>query len=110
MAAKSPSTPSRAKVVECQHASEREVIAANAERDSIKYKLVEYMQDKVGGEFDGHISGLTDWGMYVEIEPTKVEGMIEGDSSVRNREYSDGISSAASACETVCSSKQMSRV
>ena len=62
--------------LECQHASEREVIAANAERDSIKYKLVEYMMDKVGGEFDGHISGLTDWGMYVEIEPSKVEGMV----------------------------------
>lgn len=61
---------------QCKYASEREVIAANAERDSIKYKLVEYMQDKIGGEFEGHISGLTDWGMYVEIEPTKIEGMI----------------------------------
>lgn len=61
---------------QCLHASEREVIAANAERDSIKYKLVEFMQDKVGGEFSGHISGLTEWGMYVEIEPTKIEGMV----------------------------------
>lgn len=61
---------------QCKHASEREVIAAEAERSSIKYKLVEFMQDKVGGEFEGHISGLTDWGMYVEIEPTKIEGMI----------------------------------
>jgi len=61
---------------QCEHASEREVIAANAERDSIKYKLVEYMQDKIGQEFEGHISGLTDWGMYVEIEPTKIEGMV----------------------------------
>ncbi len=61
---------------QCVHASEREGIAAQAERDSIKYKLVEFMQDKVGGEFDGHISGLTDWGMYVEVEPTKIEGMI----------------------------------
>ena len=62
--------------VECQHASEREVVAAEAERTSTKYKLVEYMQDKVGMEFDGHVSGVTEWGMYVEIEPTKVEGMV----------------------------------
>lgn len=61
---------------QCKHASEREVIAAEAERSSTKYKLVEFMQDKVGGEFDGHISGLTEWGMYVEIEPTKIEGMV----------------------------------
>ena len=61
---------------QCKHASEREVIAADAERDSIKYKLVEYMQDKIGNEYEGHISGLTEWGMYVEIEPTKVEGMV----------------------------------
>lgn len=61
---------------QCKHASEREVIAASAERDSTKYKLVEFMEDKVGQEFEGHISGLTDWGMYVEIEPTKIEGMV----------------------------------
>lgn len=61
---------------QCKHASEREVIAAEAERSSTKYKLVEFMQDRVGGEFDGHISGLTEWGMYVEIEPTKIEGMV----------------------------------
>lgn len=60
----------------CKHSSEREVIAAEAERASIKYKLVEFMQDKVGFEFEGHISGLTEWGMYVEVEPTKIEGMI----------------------------------
>ena len=62
--------------IECQHASEREVVAADAERTSIKYKLVEYMQDKVGQEFDGRVSGVTEWGMYVEIEPSKVEGMV----------------------------------
>lgn len=60
----------------CKYASEREIVAAEAERSSIKYKLVEFMQDKVGYEFEGHISGLTEWGMYVEIEPTKVEGMV----------------------------------
>ena len=62
--------------VQCKYSSEREVIAAEAERSSIKYKLVEFMQDKVGYEFEGHISGLTEWGMYVEIEPTKIEGMV----------------------------------
>ena len=61
---------------QCQHASEREQIAANAERDSIKYKLIEFMQDKVGQEFEGTVSGLTDWGMYVEIHPTMIEGMV----------------------------------
>lgn len=60
----------------CKYASEREIVAADAERASIKYKLVEFMQEKVGFEFDGHISGLTDWGMYVEVEPTKIEGMV----------------------------------
>ena len=60
----------------CKHSSEREIIAAEAERSSIKYKLVEYMQDKVGYEFEGHVSGLTDWGMYVEVEPTRIEGMV----------------------------------
>lgn len=60
----------------CKYSSEREIVAAEAERSSIKYKLVEFMQDKVGFEFEGHISGLTEWGMYVEIEPTKIEGMV----------------------------------
>ena len=60
----------------CKHASEREIVAAEAERASIKYKLVEYMQDKVGFTFGGHISGLTEWGMYVEVEPTMIEGMV----------------------------------
>ena len=62
--------------LQCKHASEREVVAAEAERESVKYKMVEFMQDKVGQEFDGHISGVTEWGIYVEIEPTKIEGMI----------------------------------
>ena len=61
---------------QCKHASEREVVAAEAERESIKYKLVEFMEDKVGQEYDGHVSGVTQWGIYVEIEPTKIEGMI----------------------------------
>ena len=60
----------------CEYCSQREQVAADAERTSIKYKLVEFMQDKVGYEYDGMISGLTDWGMYVEIDPTKIEGMV----------------------------------
>ena len=60
----------------CKYASEREIVAAEAERASIKYKLVEFMQDKVGYTFGGHISGLTEWGMYVEVDPTKIEGMV----------------------------------
>lgn len=61
---------------QCKHASEREIIAAEAERSSIKYKIVEFMQDKIGQEFDGTVSGVTEWGMYVEIDGTKVEGMV----------------------------------
>ena len=61
---------------QCVHASEREIVATDAERASVKYKLVEFMQDKIGQEFDAHVSGVTEWGMYAEIEPTKVEGMI----------------------------------
>ena len=62
--------------LQCQHASEREIIAAEAERESIKYKVIEYMQDKVGQEFDGNISGVTEWGLYVEVADTKIEGMV----------------------------------
>ena len=60
----------------CEHSSVREQIATDAERASIKYKMVEFMQDKIGRMFDGHVSGLTEWGIYVEVDPTKVEGMI----------------------------------
>jgi ribonuclease R len=61
---------------QCKHASEREVVAAEAERESTKYKLVEFMEDKIGQEFDGNVSGVTEWGIYVEINPTKIEGMV----------------------------------
>ncbi len=60
----------------CKHSSAREQLATDAERASIKYKLSEFMQDKVGNEYDGTVSGVTEWGLYVEIEPTKVEGMV----------------------------------
>ena len=60
----------------CVHCSEREVIAAEAERASVKYKMVEFMADKVGEEFDGQVSGLSEWGVFVELENSIVEGMI----------------------------------
>ena len=61
---------------ECVYASQREQIAMDADRASVKYKTVEYMADKTGMEFDGHITGLTEWGMYVAIEPSQIEGMV----------------------------------
>ena len=60
----------------CEHASEMEQLAANAERASIKYKQVEYMSERTGQVFDGVISGVTEWGIYVEINENKCEGMI----------------------------------
>ncbi len=60
----------------CRHSSAMEQRAVNAERSSIKYKQVEFMQDKVGQVFDGVISGVTDWGIYVELNDSKCEGMI----------------------------------
>jgi ribonuclease R len=60
----------------CEHSSEREVVAAEAERASIKYKMVEFMQARLGEEFEGHISGITDWGIFVEIEENHIEGLV----------------------------------
>lgn len=59
----------------CQHSSDRENLAANAERDSIKYMQVKYMQNHQNEEFLGVISGVTEWGIYVEIVDNKCEGM-----------------------------------
>ena len=61
---------------ECDHCSQMEQLAANAERASIKYKQVEFMSDKVGKIFDGVISGVTEWGLYVELNENKCEGMV----------------------------------
>ena len=60
----------------CEHSSNMEQIAANAERASIKYKQVEFMSERLGQIFDGVISGVTEWGLYVELNENKCEGMI----------------------------------
>lgn len=62
--------------LQCKHCSQMEQVASNAERDSIKYKQVEFMSDKIGKVYDGVISGVTEWGVYVEINENKCEGMI----------------------------------
>ena len=60
----------------CEHASQMEQTAAMAERASIKYKEVEFMQDRIGQEYDGVISGVTEYGLYVELNENKCEGMV----------------------------------
>jgi ribonuclease R len=60
----------------CQHSSEMEKVAADAERASIKYKQVEFMESMIGEDFDGIVSGVTEWGIFVEMTETKCEGMV----------------------------------
>jgi len=60
----------------CEHASDMEQTAQNAERESIKYKMVEFMADKLGEEYDGHISGIQSYGIYVEIDENHCEGLV----------------------------------
>jgi len=60
----------------CRHSSEMEKRAADAERASIKYKQVEFMKDTIGNEYKGIVSGVTEWGIFVEIEENKCEGMV----------------------------------
>ncbi len=60
----------------CEHSSEMEQTAQNAERDSIKYKMVEFMADKVGQEYDAHISGIQSYGIYCEIDENHCEGLV----------------------------------
>ncbi|MDE6443232.1 MAG: ribonuclease R, partial [Muribaculaceae bacterium] len=61
---------------QCRHSSDMEQLAANAERASIRYKQVEYMQDRLGEVYDGVISGVTEWGFYVELNDNKCEGLV----------------------------------
>ena len=60
----------------CLHCNDMELTAQSAERDSIKYKMVEYMADKLGNEYDAHISGITSYGIYCEIDENHCEGMV----------------------------------
>ncbi len=60
----------------CEHCSSMEQLAASAERSSIKYKQVEYLSEHLGEEYEGVISGVTEWGIYVEINDNKCEGMV----------------------------------
>ena len=60
----------------CEHSSKRERLATDAERASIKYKQVEFMSDKIGRKFEGIISGVTEWGIYVELIENQCEGMV----------------------------------
>ncbi len=61
---------------QCKHSSEMEQLAANAERASIKYKQCEYLADRLGEIYDGIISGVTEWGLYVELNVNKCEGLV----------------------------------
>ena len=60
----------------CVHSTEREILASDAERASIKYKMAEFMKDRIGEIFEGTVSGLTEWGLYVEINENHIEGMV----------------------------------
>ena len=60
----------------CKHSTDMEIIASNAERDSIKYKMVEFMSDKVGNVYDAHISGIQSYGIYCEIDDNHCEGLV----------------------------------
>ena len=61
---------------QCEHSSDMEQIAANAERDSIKYKMVEFMADKIGNVYEAHISGIQSYGIYCEIDENHCEGLV----------------------------------
>lgn len=72
----------------CQHSTNMEILATKAERDSIKYMQIKFMKDHAGEEFLGVISGVTDWGIYVEIISNKCEGMVRlGDLDDDSYEY-----------------------
>ena len=73
----------------CKHCSSREVLATNAERESIKYMQVKYMQTHVNRVFEGIVSGVTDWGLYVELVDNKCEGLVRIKSILDDIYYFD---------------------
>lgn len=74
---------------QCKHSSDMEKLAADAERSSIKYKQVQFLEDKIGQEFDGKISGVTEWGIFVEIIENHCEGMVRQRDLTDDQYYFD---------------------
>jgi exoribonuclease R len=70
----------------CKHCSEMEKVASRAERDSIKYMQVKFLKNKIGETFEGVISGVTEWGLYIEITENKCEGLVKV-SSIKDDHY-----------------------
>ncbi len=75
--------------VQCKHSSEREKLAAEAERASTKYKQVQYLSEKIGQEFEGMISGVTEWGIFVELTENHCEGLVRIKDAKSDRYYFD---------------------
>jgi len=71
-----PSVPANETEEKCKHCTNQEIKATKAERDSVKYKQVEFMQNKIGQTFTGVISGVSKWGLYVELRENKCEGLV----------------------------------
>ncbi len=74
----------------CKHISLQERKAADAERESVKYKQVQFMEDNIGEEFEGHISGMIDRGIFVELEPSRAEGLIGFDKMDESFDIEEG--------------------
>ena len=70
----------------CKHCSEMEKVSSRAERDSIKFMQVKFLKNKIGFVYDGVISGVTEWGLYIEITENKCEGLVKV-SSIKDDHY-----------------------
>ena len=87
--AKKPAVNKEDLAAKCKHSSDMEQRATEAERNSVKYKQAEYLSDKIGQEFDGLISGVSKWGVWVQLDETKCEGMVSVKSLVDDFYYYD---------------------